>query len=101
MYLFSPLSKTPELTGPSQDSLDYSELLARLEEAVTDSELRSVLRPGLADCQRTVECLHQPGQLDTRTQVARAVHFLKCVQATKTEACVKKNIKRKLLEKLK
>ena len=84
----------------SEDQLDYSSLLAGLVDDLSDGELLEELRVGLADCHRTVECLHESRQMDSRTRVAKSVGFLKCFQSKKTEVCVKKNIKQKLLEKL-
>ena len=80
--------------------VEYSALLAGLEEDVTDRELLEELKVGLADCDRRVQCLQESSDLDTRTKVAMSVEFLKCFQSKQTEACVKKSIKRKLLEKL-
>ena len=84
----------------SQGQLDFSSLWSSLVREVSDPGLRETLRTGLQDCQRSVQCLHQTEQQSTRLQVKKSLDFLKCFETKKTEACVKKNIKRKLLQKL-
>ena len=82
----------------SQDQLDYSALWSGLQSDLSDVQLRERLRSGLLECHRTVQCLHL--EQGTRGHLKKSVDFLKCFESKKTEACVKKNIKRKLLEKL-
>ena len=84
----------------SRGQLDFTRLWSSLESEVSDPQLRESLRTGLQDCQRSVQCLHQTEQQNTRVQIKKSLDFLKCFESKKTEACVKKNIKRKLLEKL-
>ena len=81
-----------------EGGLDYTNLWAALQSDLTDSRLRETLRTGLEDCHRSVQCLHQAGQQSSGLK--KSVDFLKCFESKKTEACVKKNIRRKLLEKL-
>lgn len=83
-----------------QGGLDYSNLWSSLQTELSDPELRETLRTGLQDCHRTVQCLHQTGQQNSRLHLKKSLDFLQCFESKKTEACVKKNIKRKLLEKL-
>ena len=86
----------------TEEGLDYSRLWAGLEGEVRDGEVRGSLREGLAECEQTVQCLHQarPATGISQELLAKSLDFLKCFEAKKTEACVKRNIKRKLIEKL-
>ena len=84
------------------EGLDYSKLWEGMKGEVREEELRSSLMKGLAECKETVQCLHQARSTAGLSQelLAKSLDFLKCFEAKKTEACVKKNIKQKLLDKL-
>ena len=84
----------------SQAGLDYTALWSGLESDVGDPNLRETLRTGLEQCGQSVQCLHQTEQQHARVITKKALDFLKCFESKKTEACVKKSIKKKLLEKL-